>query len=314
MRGALEEPYSAFSSAIIAAMNLSENITLLHGECTELLSQIPDGSIDAIITDPPYGYLKNQKLDIPFNEAVFFSEAKRVLKPAGFIVLFGRGAAFYRWNTMLADLGFVFKEEVIWNKVQTTSPVLPLSRVHETVSIHCKGKGKINTAHVPYLAIRKHDIGAIQRDIKRLQSALKNQECLEDIYKYLEGKTVDCQGERKGKHFITYKQGLKEISRSVGVMKRMAEGFKEQSIMRQGRETHTRLPTQKPVRLMERLIALVTQENALILDPFMGSASTGVACINTGRKFIGIELDDGYFDIAKKRIATALQKKGEQKG
>ena len=119
-------------------MKLSDDIELLHGDCTELLSQIPDGSIDAIITDPPYGYLKNQKLDIPFNETVFFNETKRVLKPAGFIVLFGRGAAFYRWNTMLADLGFVFKEEVIWNKVQTTSPVLPLSRVHEMVSIHCK--------------------------------------------------------------------------------------------------------------------------------------------------------------------------------
>ena len=93
-------------------------------------------------------------------------------------------------------------------------------------------------------------------------------------------------------------------------MKSMAEGFKEQSIMRQGWETHTLHPTQKPVGLMERLIALVTQENALILDPFMGSASTGVACIITSRKFIGMELDDEYFNLAKQRLATALQEKG----
>ena len=59
---------------------------------------------------------------------------------------------------------------------------------------------------------------------------------------------------------------------------------------------------------MERLMALVTQESAFVLDPFMGSASTGVACINTGRKFIGMELDDGYFEIAKKRIESALKK------
>ena len=58
-------------------------------------------------------------------------------------------------------------------------------------------------------------------------------------------------------------------------------------------------------------MALVTQENALVLDPFMGSASTGVACINTSRKFIGMELDDQYFDIAKRRLAIALQEKGE---
>ena len=68
-------------------------------------------------------------------------------------------------------------------------------------------------------------------------------------------------------------------------------------------------PTQKPVRLIERLMALVTQENALVLDPFMGSASTGVACINTGRKFIGMELDDQYFDIAKQRIEKTLKEK-----
>ena len=69
----------------------NENIKILHGYCIELLPKILDASIDAIITDPPYGYLKNQKLDIPFNEEVFFREAKRVLKPAGFIVMFGRG-------------------------------------------------------------------------------------------------------------------------------------------------------------------------------------------------------------------------------
>ena len=179
-------------------MELTENISLLHGECTVLLSKITDGSIDAIITDPPYGYLKNQKLDIPFNEHILFQEAKRVLKPTGFIVMFGRGTAFYRWNTILENLGFIFKEEVIWNKGQTTSPVLPLSRVHETISIYCKGRGKINKVHIPYLEIREHDIGAIQRDIKTLLSALKNQEDLEALRKYLEDKSVDYKEIKKG--------------------------------------------------------------------------------------------------------------------
>ena len=339
-------------------MNLSENITLLHGECTELLSQIPDGSIDAIITDPPYGYLKNQKLDIPFNEAVFFSEAKRVLKPAGFIVLFGRGTAFYRWNTMLADLGFVFKEEIIWNKVQTTSPVLPLSRVHETVSIHCKGKGKINKVRVPYLEMKGHDIGAIRQDIKRLMSVLSNNKSLAVVNEYLataerndrqqtstmsknmisvrgnvlsgnqvcnciqaitegfhEKSIINFYNEKHcAKHILSTSIQIQDADRSFLTMRIIADGLREKSIMQQGREHYTmQHPTQKPVRLMERLMALVTQENALVLDPFMGSASTGGACINTGRKFIGIELDDGYFDIAKKRIAAALQEKGEPK-
>ena len=339
-------------------MKLSENIELLHGECTELLSQIPDSSIDAIITDPPYGYLKNQKLDIPFNETVFFNEAKRVLKPSGFILLFGRGTAFYRWNTMLADLGFVFKEEVIWNKVQTTSPVLPLSRVHETVSIHCKGKGKINKVRVPYLEMKGHDIGAIKQDIKRLMSVFSNNKSLAAVMAYLETaernyidpistknnnmlfskkvkgddravrvtacmkdglkeksiiQTPSYDKEAKAKYFTSHTGIINGCDRDVAVIDIITRGLREKSIMQQGREHYTmQHPTQKPARLLERLMALVTQENALVLDPFMGGASTGVACINTGRKFIGMELADQYFDIAKSRIETALKEKQQE--
>ncbi|MDR0754158.1 MAG: hypothetical protein LBF04_02095 [Prevotellaceae bacterium] len=107
--------------------------TITQGDCLDLIKQIPDSSIDSIITDPPYLYLKNQKLDRPFDEQQFFGEAKRVLKKDGFIVLFGRGTSFYRWNTRLADLGFTFKEEIIWNKVYNSSPLMAMSRVHETL-------------------------------------------------------------------------------------------------------------------------------------------------------------------------------------
>ena len=338
-------------------MKLSEDIELLHGDCIDLLPKIPDGSVDAIITDPPYGYLKNQKLDIPFNETVFFNEAKRVLKPSGFILLFGRGTAFYRWNTILADLGFIFKEEIIWNKVQTTSPVLPLSRVHETISIHCKRKGKINKVRVPYLEMKGHDIGAIKTDIKRLMSVFSNSKHLAAVKKYLEEYEKTCVWDKQakakfftshtgiingcdrdvstidmierglreksiinfynenhtGKYNLSTTERIRDANRCFLTMRIITDGFVEKSIMQQGREHHTmQHPTQKPVRLMERLMALVTQENALVLDPFAGSASTGVACINTGRKFIGIELDDVYFDIAKNRIESALKEKRQE--
>ena len=106
---------------------------------------------------------------------------------------------------------------------------------------------------------------------------------------------------------------MKNADRDYLTMKNVTEGCVEKSIMQQGREHYTmQHPTQKPVRLLERLMALVTQENALVLDPFAGSASTGVACINTGRKFIGIELDDEYFDIAKNRIESALKEKRQE--
>src|SRR5574344_1750145 len=113
-----------------------ETNVLFNGCGIEMLKSLPDNSVDCILTDPPYLYLKNQKLDRPFDEKVLFSECKRVLKKDGFIVLFGRGTSFYRWNTILAELGFTFKEEMIWNKGYCTSPLMNLSRIHETISIH----------------------------------------------------------------------------------------------------------------------------------------------------------------------------------
>lgn len=334
---------------------MNDDIKLLQGDCTELMKNIPSESVDAIITDPPYLYLKNQKLDKPFNEEVFFNEAKRVLKKSGFIVMFGRGSAFYRWNTRLADLGFTFKEEIIWNKVMTTSPVLPLSRIHETISIFCKGKGKINKCRIPYLEMKGHDIGAIKQDIKRLLSVFSNDKSLEAVRIYLETaernyeETIFTKNnnmlfsqkvkgdDRAVCSIACMKEGLKEKSiirndrqlistmtkneisvkknvlsgdRACNCMQSITAGFNEKSIIQQNREHYTmQHPTQKPVRLMERLMQLVTKEGDLVIDPFMGSGSTGLAALNLTRRFIGMELDDAYLGIAKTRLENALKEK-----
>ena len=132
------EPAIAYSTCYA-----QPSIQLFNCDNSELMAKMEDESVDVILTDPPYLYLKNQKLERPFDEQLFFSECKRVLTKDGFIVMFGRGTSFYRWNTILDDLGFNFKEEIIWNKGYCTSPLMPINRVHETVSIHCKGKGKI---------------------------------------------------------------------------------------------------------------------------------------------------------------------------
>lgn len=116
-------------------------IQLYNCDCLELMATMKDKSVDIICIDPPYLYLKGQKLERPFDEQQFFSEAKRILTKDGFIVMFGRGESFYRWNSILADLKFNFKEEIVWDKSYTSSPVLPLSRVHETVAIWAVGGG-----------------------------------------------------------------------------------------------------------------------------------------------------------------------------
>lgn len=126
-------------------MNEIELDKIYNEDCQEGIKRIPDASIDCILTDPPYLYLKGQKLERKFDEQTLFSGFKRVLKPTGFVVMFGRGTSFYRWNTILSDLGFKFKEEIIWDKGYCTSPLMRLSRIHETyLFIQCLKLALIN--------------------------------------------------------------------------------------------------------------------------------------------------------------------------
>ena len=84
------------------AQQKHSNIQLFNLDNSELMAKMEDESVDVILTDPPYLYLKNQKLERPFDEQLFFSECKRVLAKNGFIVMFGRGPSFYRWNKSIS--------------------------------------------------------------------------------------------------------------------------------------------------------------------------------------------------------------------
>jgi site-specific DNA-methyltransferase (adenine-specific) len=319
---------------------------------------IADGAVDVVLTDPPYLYLKNQKLDRPFEEERFFSEVKRVLKPDGFIVLFGRGTAFYRWNTRLDDLGFTFKEEVVWDKVYISSPLMAISRIHETVSISTKKNGSINRVKVPYLEMKGHDIAGIVRDIKRLKTCFKNTKSLNAVLAFLEANSRDKPDSCKPNNLSisskitkenrcvsvqrSISEGMNEKSiiradykynnkmfkydvtgnkasagegdRATNVMQAVSLGMSEKSIIHQAREHYATIhPTQKPVRLLERLLALVSREGDLVLDPFCGSGSTAVACVNTGRRFIGFEIDKEYYDGGRARVMAALAAKQAEK-
>ena len=271
-------------------------------DCLVEMQNLPDESIDCILTDPPYKYLKNQKLEVDFDECLFFNQAKRILTKDGFIVLFGRGASFYRWNTILADLGFEFKEEVIWDKRYTSSSMFPLSRLHETISIWNKSGKGINKIRIPYVE-SKFDIDGIKQDISRIRSACNRPHEFEAIIKYLEHGIID-YSEGKAKKFHTTIQGVsKEQVRPVKMLQAIKDGMIEKSIIRISREHYSFIhPTQKPIRLLERLLALTTKENDTVLDAFAGSCSTGIACRNMNRSFIGYEIDDEYYSKAMDRV------------
>lgn len=285
------------------------NINQIYNEdCQEGIKRIPDASIDCVLTDPPYLYLKNQKLDRPFNERTLFSEFKRVLKPTGFVVLFGRGTSFYRWNTILAELGFQFKEEIIWHKNYPSSPLLPICRIHETISIYTKQSGVIFKVKVPYLEKKKYDFDGIVSDIKRLKTALSNNSHLVAVEEYLLNGTITSEPKMIKNSTVTISSSvLGKANRCVSVMKSMVEGMNESSIIRETPEKFKAIhSTQKPVRLLERLLALTTQPGDVVLDTFAGSCSTGEACINMGLKYILFEIDKEYYQDGVERLRKIL--------
>ena len=322
-----------------------ETNIIYNENCIAGMNRLPDNSIDVVCTDPPYLYLKNQKLDRDFDESAFFAQIKRVLKKDGFIVMFGRGTSFYRWNTSLADLGFTFKEEFIWDKGYCTSPLMPISRIHETVSIHCLGKGSIIKQKIPYLEMKKYNIPGILQDLCRMKTILKNPLSLQAVENFLKANVVDFEGSCNP-NFTSVSSKVNVQNRCASVMRAIDEDCNEKSIIRTDRQdcdTFTKFgvntdkrktgdrccnvmqsieyglneksiiketpnhykaihPTEKPVRLIERLLNLVCKENAVVLDPFSGSASTSIACLNTNRKYIGFEIDEEYYDKALERV------------
>lgn len=332
------------------------NIQLYNADNLEVMATLVDESIDVICIDPPYLYLKNQKLERPFDEQKFFAECKRLLTKKGFIVMFGRGTSFYRWNTILDGLGFVFKEEVIWDKSYVSSPLMPMSRIHETISILTKKEGVINKVKIPYLEMKRHDIDSIVTDIKRMKSALKNTKSLNAVLEFLENNKVPTDKDnvistsissviktqdRCASVMAGIQNGLNEKSiirtdryncdtftkyntiatqdkqtgdRCVNVMQSIQFGFNEKTIIKHSRDHYKAIhPTQKPVRLLERLLALVIPKDKplneiVVADFFAGSMSCMEAVHNMGMKGIATEIDEEYFEKGKRRIENLQPK------
>lgn len=322
---------------------------IYNEDCQEGIKRIPDASVDCIITDPPYLYLKGQKLEREFNERELFKEFKRVLQPDGFVVLFGRGTSFYRWNVILSQLGFSFKEEVIWDKSYITSPLLALLRVHETISISSLGKGSINRVKIPYIEAKCGDVASVLQDLRRMKAILHNPKSLKAVEDFLINNVASYDLDRVSGYNVSAQPGFKNEDRCAAVVRAMSDGCTERSIIRtdlykdekankQGlhgdmkigdrscnvissmecgmneksiikivRDHYSAIhPTQKPVRLIERLLALTTQSDDVVLDPFIGSCSTAIACVNTNRKYIGFEIDKEYYDAGIKRLNEVL--------
>ena len=241
--------------------------SIKQGDCLELMKDIPDKSIDMVLCDLPYQETGN-KWDKFVNLEQLFNEYRRIIKDDGCIALNGT----FKFGTHLMNIApDLYKYEWVWEKDNgTNAPNVNLQpfRVHEYIFIF--GKGRVtNGNRIPM--------------------------------KYYPQKTEGKPYKQKsGRMSENWKGGLNNIITDN------KDGLRHPKTIQKFNRDRGYHPTQKPVALLEYLIKTYTNEGDTVLDNCMGSGSTGVACVNTNRNFIGYELNEKYFEIAEKRINEAM--------
>ena len=247
---------------------------LILGDCLEEMKNIPDKSIDMILCDLPYGTTKC-KWDsvIPFDK--LWEQYNRLIKEDGAIVLFGKEP--FSSQLRISNLE-MYKYDWIWVK-DTKSNFMqanhqPLNNV-ELISVFGKGyvrsiKDKVMMTYNPqFTESKEYKLPKVSKTTDLFGENHKN-----GVYKHYERDT----SKRYPYNIIQFNMDKPKVH-----------------------------PAQKPIALLEYLIKTYTNEDGVVLDNCMGSGSTGVACVNTGRNFVGIELDEKYFNIAKERIDKSTE-------
>ncbi len=239
--------------------------TLINDDCLHAMKFIPDNSISMILTDPPYGTTAC-KWDSIIPLEPMWEQLKRIIKPNGAIVM---TASQPFTSVLVASNLKMFKCDWVWEKSRPT--------------------GVLNAKRQPLR--NKEDILVFYS-----KQPTYNPQGLTDVNKMVGtgGTLANQSGNATGK--ISQTESGMYLQKSGGYPKQI------QKFKSEGKTVH---PTQKPVALMEYLIKTYTNEGETVLDFTMGSGSTGVAAVNLNREFIGIEMDEGYFQVAKDRIEAA---------
>jgi DNA modification methylase len=233
--------------------------TLYKGDCLEKMKDIPDGSVDMILTDPPY-QCTSCSWDVALDMSLVWPEIERIMRTKGTVLLHGNEpfSSFIRVGNVEN-----YKYDWIWDKKKPSN--FPLAKkqpmkYHENIMVFYSGVYYPVMVPVPGRKAKK----GVNENPTVFNGGLNRPDYLDKVY-------TD-----------KYPSTILEFSNAD--------------------QTNRFHPTQKPVALLEYLIKTYTLENETVLDFTMGSGSTGVACKNLNRNFIGIEKDDKYFEIAKNRI------------
>ena len=262
-------------------INNNERYTLYKGDCLEHMKNIPDNSVNLVLCDLPYGTTKC-KWDTIIDMEKLWDEYKRILiKPTGVIVLFGQQP----FTTRLISSNYEwFKYNIIWKKNKTTQYLLANYRpmkCTEDICVFSPGGAAAASRHKGNMVYNPQ--GLIAVDIKKKNSEKRIGKMLNQLHHLGPNNKLTSNTEYK-QNFTNYPTELIEFDI----------------------ENDTIHETQKPVKLIEYLIKTYSNQGDMVLDNTMGSGTTGVGCMNTNRKFIGIEIEDKYYNLSEERIKKVL--------
>lgn len=318
-------------------------IKLIQGDCLERMKEIKSGSVDMILTDPPYGTVKGMILkgqtaataewDSTIKHDEMLEECNRILRTNGALVLFSQDPYTSKLSTEThGNLPFSYR--MTWLKDHFASPLsankAPVNYTEDVCVFFKKHTKHDFEGFHPLRPYANMVMDFIGKNLKQINADLCHRRaehffyvdttqfglCTESTYNELinEYAINEMDGFREFSSLIPenkeYRDELiKRMTEASPKVFNLPEGAKYKSNVLEYKKDYTGLhPTQKPVAMMEDLIKTYTNESDTVLDFTMGSGTTGVACVNTGREFIGIELDETYFNTASERILAKQHK------
>lgn len=302
---------------------------LMRGDCLELMREIPSGSVDLILCDLPYGTMKGANLDGWNNQTTYwddvldtgllFAEYERILRMNGVAILFSQEPYTSHLRTFKSE-NFNFLYPLMWRKDHFANALLakkaPVS-YFEDLNVFSKQYDKENLHPLrEYFADVMKFTGNTKTELMRKLG----QRC-DHVFRVNSSQFDLCTRETYDVIINVFHIDRMDGFRSFDELKVVDDKFKASlrrvfnlpedqkfvSNVLEFKKDYGRFhPTQKPVALLEHLVNVYSDPGDLVIDNCMGSGSTGVACANTGRRFIGIEMDQKYYDIASERIADAF--------
>ena len=274
-----------------------------NGNCLEVIKNHQDENFDACITDPPYG-MGMEFWDHSVPSVDIWKEIYRVLKPGSFCLAFCSPQLYHRLALNIEDAGFKIQDQIMWMTTTKMPKVNKLKPAHEPIVVAQKlFSGTIESN------FNKYGVGKI--DIESVRIPWDKEPPKNWVAQGSKRRTFGKQGNTKGGADIYGKVDAningRYPSNIIGeTLSEHQKYFYAPRVTSKERLEFNDHPTPKPISLMEYLIKIYCPKDKLVLDPFCGSGSTGIAALLNERNFHGIEMEQKYCEIAEKRIENYL--------